>query len=271
MAESNFSSVPPRAYTNPAQPSPMTNLGTLSDYGVPSDKENITDIPPDFGWMSALEIFMGAFTMNQQDPPEKEIATIYPMSKVPTVLPAGQYSNMQDLKADWHFIPFCSSRWWSGGVRLRFMAIKPPRVTGKILFSWFPDVGATGNTTSTDRLRRSIKYEWDLGTSNEYSLSLTGYNITRLRPTWIPKQRGAPNDHPSARASCVIRPPLVQYSMGRLELTIGQILQPGSLFPDSIRILVFQSFEDTTFHTSVDIRGDATHFFGIQGAPDFES
>lgn len=268
MANSEFSSVPPRAFTNPAQPSPMTNLGTLSDYGAPSDRENITDIPPDFGWMSALEIFMGAFVMNQTDMPEKDIATIYPMSKVPALLPAGQWQPIQGLKADWHFIPFLVSRWWSGGVRVRFMAIKPPRVTGKILISWFPDVGAVTNSSTTDTLHRSIKYEWDLGTSNEYSLCLTGYNVTRLRPTWLPIQKGHGPDS-DVRASCRQSPPLVQYSMGRLELTVAQILQPGSLFPDSIRILVFHSFEDTTFHTSVDIKGDANHFFGIQGAPQY--
>lgn len=254
--EGQLSTVPPRAMTVPNQPTPMTNMGILADYGAPSDQENITDIPPDFGWMSGIETFITSWRFNQSDNPGT-YQTFYPASKRSV---GTSTLTMLDLRADWHFIPFLSSRWWSGRPRLRFMAIKPKQVTGKMIIQWYPDVGAEG-PTSVDALQRNIKYEWDLGTSSEYSLELTAYNCTRLRPTWLHFSK-------TGQGSVYIAPPLVQFSFGYGTISLQHLLQPGSIFPDSIRILLFLSFSQCTFHTSTDIRGDRAHFLSSTVAPD---
>jgi len=256
MGDSNVNTVPPRAFTNPAIPTPVTNMGTLADYGAISDHEPICDIPPDFSWMAGIEVFRESFSFSVDSPLEKEIYRIVPFSK----LPAGKRQNIQFLKADWHFIPFLTSRWWSGKVRLRFMALKPPRVTGKLLIRWTPDL-SDFSTSLGDGLRRRIKYEWDLGTSNEYTVEISGYNITRLRPTWISRASLIYQDPQRKYQSCGQDYPIMQYSVGGLDIIPAQSLQPGSLFPDSIRILVFQSWVDCDFHTSTDIRGSIGHFF----------
>lgn len=266
-------SVPPRSSTDAISPSPLTNMGTLSDYGLLSDPEPITDVSPDFGWMSSMEIFRGSFTFSKDSTMFKTLISILPYFKSHyfNSLPTNEHVMAQatDMIPDWHFLPFLSSRWWSGKVRIRLMAIKPEQVTGKLLISWTPDIYADyeQSTTRSDTLRRSIKYEWDLGTSNEYSLEIVGYNVTRLRPTWL---HWVPySDKKEDPPSCGIMPPLMMYTSGILNIEPIQSLQPGSLFPDSIRILFFHSFHDTSFHTSTDVRGTAFHFFGVRGPPDW--
>lgn len=255
--EGQLTTVPPRAMTVPNQPTPMTNMGILADYGAPSDNEMITDIPPDFSWMAGIETYHGYYEFKVSDLPGTS-KLFYPTFKKDA---ADGIITLTGINADWHFIPFCTSRWWSGRPRLRFMAIKPKQVTGKLILQWYPDLGAEGAANQDTELQRNIKYEWDLGTSSEYSLDLTGYNCTRLRPTWLPTSR--------TESGIVYQiPPLVQYTFGYVTLRVQHLLQPGSIFPDSIRILVFQSFQDCTFHTSTDIRGDRAHFFAVGNVPD---
>lgn len=263
---SELTSVPPRALTIPAQPTPLTNCGILSDFGVPSDNQNITDIAPDFSWMTALEIFKGSFRVGTDDTLNKKIYQIYPASKVDpqdsTIL-----TPLRSINADWHFLPFLTSRWWNGNVKLRFIAIKPPRVTGKLLFRWFPDASVPVNISDQDTLARSIKYEWDLGLSNEFSIDISGYNVACLRPTWIPKKTGSWGDQSKSYGSWAgMALPPMQCTYGRLDVSLANSIQPGSLFPDSIRILIFQSFPGASLHTSTDIRGTEgdyrlNHFF----------
>jgi len=256
MEDSNVNTVPPRAFTNPAVPTPVTNMGTLADYGAVSDHEPVCDIPPDFSWMTGLEVFRESFVFSVDSPLEKEIYRIVPFAKVA----AGTNSPIQQLYADWHYVPFLTSKWWSGKVRLRFMAIKPPRVTGKLLIRWTPDLSDFSDSLG-DGLRRRIKYEWDLGTSNEYTVEISGYNITRLRPTWLSRALLIFQNPTFPYQSCGQYFPIMQYSVGGLDIIPAQSLQPGSLFPDSIRVLVFQSWVDCDFHTSTDIRGSIPHFF----------
>lgn len=264
---SELTSVPPRALTIPAQPTPLTNCGILSDFGVPSDNQNITDIAPDFSWMTALEIFKGSFRVGTDDTLNKKVYQIYPASKTdPQDGSSGP--SLTQTNADWHFLPFLTSRWWNGNIKLRFIAIKPPRVTGKLLFRWFPDATVPTNITDQDLLSRSIKYEWDLGLSNEFSIDISGYNVACLRPTWIPQVVGSWGDQSKGNhgswAGFGIPP--MQSTYGRIDVSLANSIQPGSLFPDSIRILIFQSFPGASLHTSTDIRGTGgtyylQHFF----------
>lgn len=262
---------PPRAPTSPTVPNPMTNMGVMSDYGAPSGYEEISDIKPDFSWLSSYEIYLDHFVFSASDSSEKELTGVYPMAKEYNAKNNHRPVSLYNIVPDWHFIPFLSSRWWSGKVQLRFMAIKPKDVTGKLLLTWYPDVSEYDSSPGLDSLRRKIKYEWDLGQSNEYSMIISGYNTTRLRPTWIPYVPFTPQLSQPSVSSCGILPPLVNYTMGVVSVTVANPLQPGSLYPDSIRILVFHSFPDSSFHTSVDVRGDQIHTFGVNGPPDWDN
>lgn len=269
MSDQTFTTIPPRAPTNPLQPAPMTNMGVLADFGAPSDNEPISDIVPDFGWMSEMEIYKSYFTFSVNQSPGTELGIIYPMQKNNSNDP--NMTRLYKIPADWHFLPFCSSRWWSGNIRLRFMAIKPKEITGKLLIKWYPDLSFLNPSQPADTLARSVKYEWDLGTSNEYSLIITGYNITRLRQTWLPLAMGASKDvTPTLRDSMSSVPPLMQFTFGYLRIYSQSRLQVGSLYPDSIRILVFLSFSDASFHTSTDVRGEAFHAFCVGPPPIIE-
>lgn len=81
MSGQTFSTIPPRAPTNPIQPAPMTNMGVLADFGVPSDNELISDIVPDFDWMSKMEIYKTYFTFSVNQSPGTELGIVYPMQK----------------------------------------------------------------------------------------------------------------------------------------------------------------------------------------------
>lgn len=258
-------SVPPRAPTISMQPTPMTNQGVLSDFGVLSDPVQIGDVQPDFGWMAGYEIFQSSFVYSKDSQLYSILSTIFPYfknharNKIPSDL--SNLINVSYLRADWHYLPFLCSRWWTGAVSLRFMAIKPELVTGKLLITWRPDVAEMVQEDHKDALHRRIKYEWDLGTSNEYSLDITGYNVTALRPTWLFGTRAMSDGQIGSQ------PPLMSYTAGVVTVEVAQLLQPGSLYPDSIRILVFQSFKNCSFHTSTDARGNGDHMFCVRGSP----
>lgn len=270
MNPGQMTTVPPRAETNAQIPTPQTTMGVLSDFGALSDLENISDVVPDFSWMTSMEIYKQSFIWSVNDDPGKELIKIYPSSKINAGDARSDIWAITAVPCDWHFIPFTASRWWSGFPTIRLMAIKPPRVTGKLLVVWYPDLHWLDEAPD-DTLQRSIKYEWDLGESSEYSLKLSGYNITRLRPTWLNLAYGASNAVTSQyRDSVSQAPPLQQCTFGVLKVTVQNSLQPGSIFPDSIRILIFQSFTDSTFSTSTDLRGSRPHFFGVTRSPYIE-
>lgn len=255
--------IPPRSLTVPQMPNPQTVFGVLSDTGEPSVIENITDLGPDFSWMSAVEEFVHDFTVKEADSALVDI--FYPQKKVKTpIMPT-----LDDMTMSWHWIPFSASRWWNGPCRLRFMAIKPPRVPGKLLIRYNPDPSTTSEVAfESDSLRRGIKFEWDLGLSSECSIDIHGYNWTSLRPTWIPRV-SASDTGPTVLDTAGfkhIMPHLSQISLGRLRIEIANPIVPGNIFPDSIRILVFQSFPGAQFFDATDTRSIKYHFFML-GSP----
>lgn len=257
--QEQFQPVPPRNLSCPQVPTPQTVSGILSDSGFPSDPENITDLAPDFSWMSAIEEFLTSFEIQQSS--TGQVVDIFPQKKF-----AEKFPTLVNLRhPTWHWVPFGVSRYWSGMCRLRFMAIKPPRVPCKLLIRYIPDVSeyTAGNGFGKDVLRRGIKFEWDLGMSSECSIDISGYNWTSIRPTWIPRVAG-----PDARSTSgdAIKfkswnHHLSQLSLGILRVEIASPMVPGGIFPDSIRVLVFQSFPDARFYMATDPRSMKYHFF----------
>lgn len=258
--QETFQMAPPRNLTIPQVPTPQTVSGILCDSGLPSDPENITDIAPDFGWMSAIEEWLTTFKISQDT--TGQVVDIFPQKKFPDI-PFPTIINLNH--PTWHWLPFGCSKWWSGVCRLRFMAIKPPRVPCKLLIRYMPDVAAFSNDHGflEDTLRRGIKVEWDLAMNQECSIDIGGYNWTTLRPTWIP--RFASSDaRPTANDLNKFKnwiPHLSQISLGVIRVEVANQMVPGNIFPDEIRILVFQSFPGAQFYSATDPRSMKYHFF----------
>lgn len=247
---------PPRYPTVPIQPLPQTNLGVLEHSGLPTgDYENVTDIPPDLNWMMEMQLYDHMFRYSVTDTPRKEIDTFYVHSHQTADYPA------QVPYTPWNYLPFLGSKWWNGTVSFKFMAIKPPRVTGKIIIRYYFD------QKTSDSYYRGIAKEWDLGQSSEFEFDVPAVNPVRARPTWIPRRVAAddhiPNDgtysdylYAFYLTTRLARP---MWYMGVLHIEAAQRLQPGGIFPDSIRILVFRCWKNSKVYMPTDFRGIGPH------------
>lgn len=251
--------VPPRDVVMPNVPETQTNMGTLEHTGLPIEPIwQITDVPPDFKWMAEQWKFHTTFTVNVQQQPG---AIIY------TTRVVQSDSNKSLTLAQWHDIPFSCSKWWNGKVSYRFTAIKPPRVTGKLLVRYRQDCfeewkQAEPPTTGTwpkiaDKKMRTILKEWDLGQSSQFEFDITGSNPIRARPTHLYEEK------PQIEASTIAlndvasyRTPWITFEMGRISVEVAQTISPGGIFPDTYQIIVEKSLKDCQFMTPTDPRTD---------------
>lgn len=257
----NFSPVPPRTVTLAQQPQPQTVFGILNDSGFPSDIRNISDLPPDFGWMSAIEEYVSNFPVKSSY--IGPLAEIYPYDKYQDQHDPG---NMRG-ELSWHWIPFSCSRWWTGCVRLRFIAIKAPRVPCKILFTYTPDL----INEKDEPRRRLAKIEWDVGMHNNFVLDLIPANITGPRPTWITWTKPKYVEYNNARffTGTHMAPHRAMICPGKLNVEVASASVPGGIFPDTFHVLVFQSFPDAQFYQRTDCRSSKDHIFAFGGSEEY--
>lgn len=246
--EQQIANAPPRYPTLPVQPLPQTNLGVLEHSGLPqSELEAVTDIPPDLSWMMEMQLFDHQFRYSNQDQPKKELTTFYVHSHQTLLYPA------KAAYTPWNYLPFLGSKWWNGTVSFKFMAIKPPRVTGKLLVRYY------FYTKVTDTYYRGITKEWDLGQSGEFEFDVPAVNTIRARPTWIPRVVEADGDLAANLNFVTARITEPSWYMGELHVEAAQRLQPGGIFPDSIRILVFRVWKNSRVYVPTDFRGIGPH------------
>lgn len=255
MNEASDDHNPPRSQCVPFT-TPQTVFGVLNSNGIlPVDY--FAKLGPDFGWMSSTELYLLHFRVSKDDVEGLKIIEFDPMKKDVETDGNRLY---QVLHQDWHMLPFSMSRYWSGSLRLRFLAIKPPRVTGKLLIRYNPD--PMGLRFDGDKLRRGVKAEWDLGLTNEFTLDIPAYNPIKVRPTWLPRiSAGADmtGELNEVFRFCSWVPPIPTFHLGTVRVEVAQGLQPGNVFPDSIRVLVFHSFVDGEFYMQTDCKGWQAH------------
>ena len=143
----------------------------------------------------------------------------------------------------------------------RFTIIKPPRVVGKLLIRYRQDAfdkWTTGGAppagwTTQDSKMRSILKEWDLGQSSEIVLDFSGLNPLEARPTWLPIiDRETFEDKTIIWRKQV--PPIPVWNYGKIMIECAQRYNPGSLFPDSTRILAFIVYKNASFYMPTDFR-----------------
>lgn len=246
---------PPRMLNVPLQPLPQTVSCTMEHSGLPvSIPENVTDIPPDFSWMTEMQLFDHSFEYKVTQNPQDELSSfnVHNWRHV-------ESGNPEHLEfMPWTLLPFFGSRWWNGTVAFKLIAIKPPRVTGKILIRYSFD---PVEDFSKDSKRRMIAKEWDLGQSSECEFDITAVNTIRARPTWIPR---VSTKFPAKGAVFTSQlTPVQQWHMGSIRIEAAQRLQVGSIFPDQIRILVFRVYKNCNFYQPTDLRGNAPHFLAM--------
>lgn len=242
---------PPRILNEPTQPLPQTVCITLEHSGVPTSKmQAITDIPPDFSWMANLQLYKGSFTVKTTDMPKTRLYK------------TGVHNHKEDPNLTgvptpivWNYIPLLASKWWTGKVSYKLIAIKPPRVTGKLLirFSFDPYY----DIQNEDALRRCVCKEWDLGTSSECEFDVEGVSPIGAHPTWLNEAKYiSPQDNPLWAESLL---PVAIWSYGFFQVEVAQRIQPGGIFPDQFRVLVFMSYKNSQFYQPTDMRGKLPH------------
>lgn len=255
QAELNFS--PPRIPSVSAVPTPQTCYGTLESSGLPvSNFEAVTDIGPDFGWMSQINVYQGQFTVSVNDSATRLISAVRYDREVLSDELTDTKQYVYDLTPSWHLPCFTAGRYWNGMVVYRFLAIKPPRVTGKLLvrFSF-----AYGDFIAQDEQQRGVLKEWDLGQTNVCELDISAVNPVLARPTWLPIQTFSSRPTSLPVFSAYQSPSIPSFFMGNITVQVAQRLQPGGIFPDSIRILVFRSFKNFQNYIPTDMRGSQPH------------
>jgi len=241
---------PPRNVLVPLQPLPQTVMGTLEHSGLPTSAiQMVTDIPPDFQWMSQIQNYVGSFIYKNTDEPQKVLHM-----RNAHVVQEKSDGNPENTTAVWTTFPLLCTKWWNGFIGYKLLAIKPPRVTGKILVRYSFD---PTDDFSSDTKRRMISKEWDLGQSSECEFDVTGVNTIQARPTWIPTISYA---WMQDGAFTTQQTPQQEWHFGSLQIEAAQRLQVGSIFPDSIRILIFQVYKNPTFYLPTDPRGHTHHF-----------
>lgn len=256
MSQAEISIDPPRIPSVQAVPTPQTCYGTLEHSGMTTSPiKDISNLPASIDWMALVHVPEYTFVFSSADEPGKGIGWWR--------VPGGTPTKINEYVPFWALIPMTGSKWWNGTISYKFLAIKPPRVSGKLLLRY--SYGVNEDDFINDKANRSIAKEWDLGQSNVCELDINGLNPINARPTWLPfsdvinpsdEEIGKQIPYWTAATSC----PEAAYSPGMLTIQVASRLQPGGIFPDSIRIIVFRYFKNATFYSPTDFRADLPHF-----------
>lgn len=253
MSEQQSINVPPRDTVMPNVPETQTNMGTLEHTGLPLEPTwLITDIPPDFKWMTEQWKYFKTFTVNVNNRPGEQLWTT-------KVVQSDDAVDM-DL-SQWYDLPFQTSRYWNGKISYRFTIIKPPRVPGKLLVRYRQDGFGRWNTGEVmpdviDKKLRGVVKEWDLAQSSQFEFDVVGSNPVRARMTHLYKAIADNIDLPtdSFRAVSDYLVPITIFEMGRIVVEVAQTISPGGIFPDTYTIIVEKSIKDAVFMTPTDPR-----------------
>lgn len=241
----------------PNVPNPQTNLGTLEHTGVPiTDMENITDIIPDFSWMTSQYKFHTTFNINKN-------AVIGDLLYTTRVVSSDGVGPVVLGVNHWYDVPFASSMWWNGKVSYRFTIIKPPRVPGKLLIRFRQDAfnqrdsspKINNSKAPVDTKFRSVVKEWDLAQSNQFEFDITASTPIRARPTHVFATHPQIKEGDETKMAIAdYETPWTNYEMGRITVEVAQNIIPGSIFPDEFEVIVEKAFKDAVFYTPTDMR-----------------
>lgn len=229
-------------------PIPQTTTGTLEHTGTAYDTENITDIPPDFSWMSEMPFYRSQIEW----PYSSDQGIIINLNKFKSTADSASNS------FPWLAVPMSLHRYFNGEFFIRMTAVKPSRTPGKILVTYVPN----GKVMSKEAINlvkaRVVKKEWDLAQSNTFELTIPGFNPSRMRVT-SDRRRDPPTGHDGVS----LQGPSCARDYGAIILTDAIPYAPGSIFPDKFTIFFEYALQRAEFATPCDSHGVYRDFFSI--------
>lgn len=131
------------------------------------------------------------------------------------------------------------SVYWNSELNYSFWAVKPPMAVGRARVSFRPP-NSIGEGTDFDSHQRDIMKEWDFSASNIFDFGVVGFNPRNFRSTCAV---ASPNSAVVSR----VQIPLNDYKFGYVRMFMTNRYQPGSIFPDTCQVFVFQSFSMPQF------------------------
>jgi len=239
----------------PQVPTLNTVCGTLEQNNNPlTEQKDMPGIPPAFEsylnrWEYMLQMPVSTGNVN------KTILTINPM----------QLNNTDNNCLPFYMLPFRTSRFWNGTIHLKLWAVIPERYGGKFQIIYLPNT-FKGDTVTTDELQRYILKEWDLTATDTCEFSISGFNTLLQRPTYYNELPPAHTDDPSGLFTISFPTITTQkrtYDFGTILVKVIQELQPGSIYPETIDLVVYKSYPDSTFQTITDFRNFTSHAIDI--------
>lgn len=235
--------VPPNNVNEPQVPQPQVNFGTLHHTGdqLP-DLESCGDIQPSYSWIPKMFQYVDEFRISVNDEVNKQLYYNY----FPALNPPHK------TQLHWLYFPFYASKWYSGTVTVRMTAIKPQRVTGKILVKFFPQKLLKAGSFPSDKLHRSVAKEWDLSQSPVLEFDITGFQPLKIRPSIVSTGNKSTDDGYSLPVS--VQTPPHTFRMGAMQVLLAQHIAPGGIFPDSFRVIVEMSMKNSSFYGPIDPR-----------------
>jgi len=165
-----------------------------------------------------------------------------------------------------HMIPFRTSRFWNGTIHFKLWAVIPERYGGKFQILYLPN-HFDDSLPKTDELQRYILKEWDLTATDTCEFSVKGFNTLLQRPTYYNELPEGHTDDPSSLYTFSFPAITTQrrtYHFGTIIIRIIQELQPGSIYPDTIDLVLYKSYPESSFQTITDFRNLTSHAIDIE-------
>lgn len=233
-------SVQPIMEIPPSIPPPQTNNGVLQhNSSIVMDVERMPGEQPDMLIHMARMQLVGSFTITTTN----EVGDIvYGTNaiEIPFVPTIQSGSTALDLARHW---PAYSSqvymnqtRYWNAQVNYLFWAVKPPMAVGRTRLIYKPP----NSLLTYDDNQREITKEWDMSQDNQFMFSINGYNPLNMRHSVALPNPNSPVQYPA-------RTNLNDYKLGYIQMRLTNKYQPGSVFPETCYVYVFQSFTNPQF------------------------
>lgn len=240
----------------PQVPTLNTVCGTLEQNNNPlTEIKDMPGIPPSFEsylnrweYMSQTQVTTGKVG--------EVVLRFNPMS----------INNSDDNCWPFYMLPFRTSRFWNGTIHLKLWAVIPERYGGKFQIIYLPNT-FTGDVIKTDELQRYILKEWDLTATDTCEFSISGFNTLLQRPTYYNDLPPAGTDDPTMvyyLSFPRIKTQARTYQFGTILVKLIQELQPGSIYPETIDLVLYKSYPDASFQTITDFRTDLHHSISIR-------
>lgn len=214
----------PNIVIQPTSPSPQTVVGIATAHG-----NEFADLTASYGDEFNIPKILGADHLIS----DKLITLTTDVISQGTI-PHSDYPNRNLWQAILSMFTYITC-----DVVLTFRLIKPNAVSGRALFQYATNVNATFDTKL-----RSFKVEWDMSKTQILRIPVTNQQLCKMRI--CTGSHGYASDKlPSGDIAALGYAPFDElYKFGTYKLTMITPFQPGSIYPDTYRLLTFLSLKN---------------------------